>query len=48
MQQAGNELVEMDEHDMCCGMGGSYTIKLPEISAPILKRKLQNLSLIHI
>ena len=42
MQQAGNELVEMDEHDMCCGMGGSYTIKLPEISAPILKRKLQN------
>jgi Fe-S oxidoreductase len=43
MQQAGNELVEMQESDMCCGMGGSYTIKLPEISAPILERKLQNI-----
>jgi iron-sulfur cluster protein len=42
MKQAGHELVEMDECDMCCGMGGSYTIKLPEISAPILERKLQN------
>jgi len=42
MKQAGHELVEMDECDMCCGMGGSYTIKLPELSAPILKRKLQN------
>ena len=27
--------------DMCCGMGGSYSLKLPEISAPILERKLQ-------
>ena len=43
MKQAGHELVEMDECDMCCGMGGSYTIKMPEISAPILQRKLQNI-----
>jgi Fe-S oxidoreductase len=43
MKQAGHELVEMDEADMCCGMGGSYSIKLPEISAPILKRKLVNI-----
>jgi L-lactate dehydrogenase complex protein LldF len=43
MKQAGLELVEMDESDMCCGMGGSYTIKLPEISAPILERKLVNI-----
>jgi len=42
MKQAGYELVEMDECDMCCGMGGSYTLKLPEISAPILERKLSN------
>jgi Fe-S oxidoreductase len=42
MKQAGYELVEMDECDMCCGMGGSYTLKLPEISAPILERKLGN------
>jgi iron-sulfur cluster protein len=43
MKQAGNELVEMDEADMCCGMGGSYSLKLPEISAPILERKLVNI-----
>jgi Fe-S oxidoreductase len=30
----------MNEADMCCGMGGSYTLKLPELSAPILERKL--------
>ena len=43
MQQAGHELIEMDECDMCCGMGGSYTLKMPEISAPILQRKLVNI-----
>jgi L-lactate dehydrogenase complex protein LldF len=31
------------EADMCCGMGGSYSLKLPEISAPILERKLVNI-----
>lgn len=43
MEQAGYELVEMQESDMCCGMGGSYTLKLPELSAPILERKLVNI-----
>ncbi|QXE92707.1 L-lactate dehydrogenase (quinone) large subunit LdhH [Geomonas subterranea] len=43
LQQAGYELEEMFECDMCCGMGGSYSMKLPEISAPILKRKLKNI-----
>jgi len=28
---------------MCCGMGGTYSLKLPEISAPILERKLVNI-----
>jgi len=28
---------------MCCGMGGSYSLKLPEISAPILERKLDHI-----
>ena len=41
--KAGYELVEMFECDMCCGMGGSYSLKLPEISAPILRRKLTNI-----
>ena len=41
---AGYEVVEMYEADMCCGMGGSYSLKLPEISAPILRRKLTNIA----
>jgi L-lactate dehydrogenase complex protein LldF len=43
LRKAGYELTEMYEADMCCGMGGSYSLKLPEISAPILQRKLVNI-----
>ena len=43
LQKAGYEMAEMFECDMCCGMGGSYSMKLPEISAPILQRKLRNI-----
>jgi L-lactate dehydrogenase complex protein LldF len=41
--RAGMEVVEMFESDMCCGMGGSYSMKLPEISAPMLRRKLDSI-----
>jgi L-lactate dehydrogenase complex protein LldF len=43
LTKAGYEIAEMYEADMCCGMGGSYSLKLPEISAPILERKLKNI-----
>jgi iron-sulfur cluster protein len=43
LSKVGYELTEMFECDSCCGMGGSYSIKLPEISGPILQRKLQNI-----
>jgi len=43
LTKAGYEISEMYEADMCCGMGGSYSLKLPEISAPILERKLTNI-----
>jgi len=43
LHKAGFEVAEMFECDTCCGMGGSYSIKLPEISAPILQRKLHNI-----
>ncbi|MEI6226147.1 MAG: (Fe-S)-binding protein, partial [Deltaproteobacteria bacterium] len=39
---AGFEIKEMKDSDVCCGMGGSYSLKFPEISAPILARKLEN------
>ncbi len=43
LRAAGGELAEMAEADMCCGMGGSYSMKMPEISAPMLERKLGNI-----
>jgi Fe-S oxidoreductase len=43
LRRAGHEIVEMFEADICCGMGGSYSLKLPEISGAILKRKLHNI-----
>jgi L-lactate dehydrogenase complex protein LldF len=39
----GYELKEMFECDTCCGMGGSYTVKQPELSMRMLKRKLRNI-----
>ncbi len=33
----------MFEADICCGMGGSYTLKQPEISSQILQKKLNNI-----
>ena len=41
--KAGYEVVEMNEADWCCGMGGTYSVKLPQVSAPILARKLANI-----
>jgi Fe-S oxidoreductase len=43
LRAAGHEVKEMFESDMCCGMGGSYSVKFPEISKPILQRKLENI-----
>lgn len=43
LRQRGLEVVEMFESDMCCGMGGAYSLKLPELSAPMLARKLDSI-----
>ena len=43
LRKAGYTLKEMAECDVCCGMAGSYSLKLPELSAPILERKLDHI-----
>jgi L-lactate dehydrogenase complex protein LldF len=43
LKKAGHQITEMYECDTCCGMAGSYSLKLPEISAPILERKLKHI-----
>lgn len=36
------EFVELPGADECCGFGGSFAVRLPEVSAAILDRKLAN------
>ena len=36
------EFVELPASDECCGFGGSFSVRLPEVSSAILDRKLAN------
>ena len=38
----GAELVELPAADECCGFGGSFSVRLPEVSSQILDKKLKN------
>ncbi|WP_298434889.1 L-lactate dehydrogenase (quinone) large subunit LdhH [Geobacter sp.] len=40
----GAEIREMADCDKCCGFGGSYSIKYPEISREVLKNKMENIA----
>lgn len=40
---AGMDLKEMNWSDRCCGFGGSYSIKYPEVSQQILEQKIGNI-----
>ena len=37
---AGLEYVPARDEDTCCGMGGSFSMEFPELSAAVLKKKL--------
>lgn len=39
----GVEFIEMEEHDNCCGFSGAYCAFVPEISAKVLDRKVNNI-----
>lgn len=39
----GVELQEMEDADACCGFGGLFSVKFPEISAAILESKLESI-----
>jgi L-lactate dehydrogenase complex protein LldE len=39
---AGAEFVELPGADECCGFGGSFSVRLPEVSTAILDKKLAN------
>ncbi|MFT7485543.1 MAG: L-lactate dehydrogenase complex protein LldE [Candidatus Paceibacteria bacterium] len=39
----GLELIEDDGAERCCGFGGSFSVKFPELSVAMLDRKLESL-----
>src|SRR5207249_666591 len=40
---SGAAVVPLPGSDECCGFGGSFSVRLPEVSTSILERKLANL-----
>ena len=42
MVTGGLEYLPAEEEDVCCGFGGTYSMKFPELSAELLKKKLAN------
>ncbi|WP_217125905.1 (Fe-S)-binding protein [Hydrogenophilus thiooxidans] len=39
----GLTLVEMAEAEVCCGFGGTFCVKYPELSEAMVERKVQNI-----
>lgn len=42
MRSAGMDYLEAAEEEVCCGFGGTYSAKFPELSAQLLDNKLNN------
>ncbi|MEF2145393.1 MAG: LUD domain-containing protein [Desulfovibrionaceae bacterium] len=42
MRVAGLEYVPSDEEELCCGFGGTFSMKFPELSSELLAKKLTN------
>jgi L-lactate dehydrogenase complex protein LldE len=40
----GLELVEMTDADVCCGFGGTFSVKYPDISNAIVERKTERIA----
>ena len=38
----GVELVEMEQAEVCCGFGGTFAVKYPDISGAMLRDKIEN------
>ncbi len=42
IEKGGMEYVECNEEEVCCGFGGTFSMKFPELSAELLNKKLNN------
>ena len=44
LRQLSNvELIELEREDKCCGFGGTFSVKEPEISKAMVERKIQDI-----
>lgn len=41
---AGLELVELPDAERCCGFGGSFSVKFPEVSTAMARRKAERIA----
>ena len=41
LRTAGMSLCEMDESDRCCGFGGLFSLRMPEVSTAMTAEKLR-------
>ncbi len=45
IRHLGNaELTELNECEVCCGFGGLFSVKMPDISNAMLKNKIENIN----
>jgi Fe-S oxidoreductase len=44
LKTAGYEYVPAQNEEVCCGMGGTFSVDFPELSAELLKNKLDNVA----
>lgn len=42
-QLFGENYIDLPEKETCCGFGGTFSIKLPEVSGQLLEDKLENI-----
>ncbi len=42
IETSGMEYVECTEEEVCCGFGGTFSMKFPELSSELLSKKLNN------
>jgi len=40
----GLQLVELPDADVCCGFGGTFSVKYPDISSAIVERKVEHVA----
>jgi len=43
----GVELVEMADSEICCGFGGTFSVKFPDVSQAMVDKKIANATASH-